>query len=62
MLWNLFLFLLVAFFVAVFILILVEDQKSKKNPIPLAINHDKRFDKITNRYSHKIFDIDKGEL
>lgn len=61
MLWNIILALLIIFFVTSFILLLIEYQKRKKNPVPLMINHDKRFSEISNRYSHKIFNAVKGK-
>ena len=62
MLWNIFMVLLIAFFVVCFILLMMEDQKMKRNPVPLISNHDKRFGEINNQYSHKIFMCNKGKV
>lgn len=38
----------------------IENVKLKRNPIPKKINSDKRFHEIPNVYSHKIFEIVRG--
>lgn len=53
------LFVLAVIYVAVFA---YESFLEKRNPILLTLNHDKRFCEIKNIYSHKMFDIKRGNI
>ena len=44
-----------------FVFFVLEFIKSLRNPVPLQINHDKRFGEINSVYSHKVFEIKRGK-
>lgn len=51
---------LIIFTISYIVVMEVEHEKQKRNPIPKKDNSDKRFCKIKNIYSHKIFEIKRG--
>lgn len=52
--------LIIGFTFVYIFLMEIENIKLKRNPIPKKSNSDKRFYEIANVYSHKIFEIVRG--